>query len=391
MKRVLDEKGRPYWAVRHKLQAAFDLKKSRQKEDSNAIFAEEFSGTGQRRWILTNRKYFWQLYEQIPPKHKHHYEIIEEGVPAKLYFDLEFAKRWNTAANGARMMNILKVELIAFCHVKHAIHVTFADLVDLDSTTLDKFSRHIIVNFADNVCFDNNLSVGVFVKQFCSWLQQKAHDDDVKQLFISTGPSGERKLFIDLTVYSRNRCFRLLFSSKFLKSSYLTFTAGQARFVSKKPVTPLDRYHAFADTLVTAVTVDADTRVIKLNVPPRPRLSSRVSSVITFEVAAAKVVCHDTRLDGANAWVSRVVHRWGRQTAPWTDEMSQEPTDVTSDSHLWDADLNSGKISKIKSYLAADGGLQNVLYFVNGNRFCMNVRRQHKSNSIWFILECGNS
>lgn len=50
------------------------------------IFSYEHDSTGKRSFIVTTYKKFWQRYQEILPDHRHHYEIIQEGMPCHLYF-----------------------------------------------------------------------------------------------------------------------------------------------------------------------------------------------------------------------------------------------------------------------------------------------------------------
>lgn len=125
-------------------------------------------------------------------------------------------------------------------------------IIDLDSSTDAKFSRHIIVHMPNGALFRNAMDCGVFVKNFVGRLVEDSvainggdrykkrsalrenifvyskptkkdniSDDNNKEEGEDRreeSPSGKNKtLFVDLGVYTRNRLFRLLGSSKFGK------------------------------------------------------------------------------------------------------------------------------------------------------------------------------
>ena len=46
----------------------------------------ESGPNGARRFIVSTYAEFWRRYEAVPPKQRHHYEIIREGAPCHLYF-----------------------------------------------------------------------------------------------------------------------------------------------------------------------------------------------------------------------------------------------------------------------------------------------------------------
>jgi hypothetical protein len=103
--------------------------------------------------------------------------------------------------------------------------------VDLSSSTLEKFSRHLVLHIPGSM-FATNAHVGRFVQKHIiepvSLLMYGVQDADVddvlarnlKSLFVKL-ESGETGLFIDHGVYTRNRNFRLFLSSKLGKSVHL--------------------------------------------------------------------------------------------------------------------------------------------------------------------------
>ncbi|VAH26193.1 unnamed protein product [Triticum turgidum subsp. durum] len=73
--------------------------------------------------------------------------------------------------------------------------------------------------------------------QICSRIAaQRAANPNLDKLYITKDSSGAEpadQLFVDTAVYSRNRCFRLAFSSKSGKKSFLVATG---RFKCKNMV-----------------------------------------------------------------------------------------------------------------------------------------------------------
>jgi len=86
-------------------------------------------------------------------------------------------------------------------------------------------------------CFDLQMTFYSY-PQVCSQIAaQRAANPDLDKLYItkesSSGPVDQ--LFMDTAVYSRNRCFRLVFSSKSGKKSFLVPTK---RFKCQEMVSP---------------------------------------------------------------------------------------------------------------------------------------------------------
>jgi hypothetical protein len=167
---------------------------------------------------------------------------------------LEFVKQYNpqlTPTIIEMILDELYTELVTEFYINYHIGpITKTRLVDLDSSTSTKFSRHWILHLPNNILFSNARHVGIFVKRFvtrlvneCKSGELKArghglladnllvyadddNDDDDDNNNDDKDQEKEKKLlvrrkthFIDLGVYTRNRIFRLLGSTKFGKPS----------------------------------------------------------------------------------------------------------------------------------------------------------------------------
>jgi len=97
------------------------------------------------------------------------------------------------------------------------VDLDFRSILELDSSTARKFSRHLIL---PQVNFRSNEEAGVFVKELC-----RRCVDSQKEFMSVVDTSGDNKTtFVDQAVYSKNRCFRLIGSSKYGRSTPLIFT-----------------------------------------------------------------------------------------------------------------------------------------------------------------------
>ena len=107
-------------------------------------------------------------------------------------------------------------------------------IVDLDSSTPSKFSRHWIVHLPSKALFKDSHEVGKFVKSFIQQLADEVATEQLllrcpclhKYLFVVPKgkasdqdgdinlpvPLSQKTCFVDLGVYTRNRLFRLLLS-----------------------------------------------------------------------------------------------------------------------------------------------------------------------------------
>ncbi|GJR34279.1 hypothetical protein Tco_1209963, partial [Tanacetum coccineum] len=103
-------------------------------------------------------------YKNMNCKFRHHYEVIQEGMPCHLYFDLEFNIKENAEKNGDEMVDLLITIIFECLLEKYSIQGDTNWIVELDSSTKDKFSRHLIIRLPE-MAFKDNRNVGAFVNQ----------------------------------------------------------------------------------------------------------------------------------------------------------------------------------------------------------------------------------
>jgi hypothetical protein len=152
------------------------------KEESNLPSASEGRRDGSR---AGGRKgFFIEQYLRMDPSRRHVYEIIREGYPCRLYFDVEFSRPDNPDLDGEEMMRELQKvvrEVLAEVGVKggrdaggtqgegagRSIGTKRAPVsfLELDSSTEVKFSRHVIVHLKGGRLFRSNAHVGSFVRR----------------------------------------------------------------------------------------------------------------------------------------------------------------------------------------------------------------------------------
>ncbi|XP_073123711.1 uncharacterized protein [Henckelia pumila] len=229
------------------------IKLAKQHADAR-VFSYQDHVNGVRRFLVSKYKEFWQRYKGMISQFRHHYEVIQEGLPCHLYFDLEFNKRENAGRNGDEMVDLLLIVTFDALLEKYSFQGNHDMVVELDSSTEDiedlqerayrnenlpafftcsyalsvlllaeKFSRHLIIRLP-KTAFKDNSHVGAFVAEICSRIYSyKERDENFQKLFVSKDSSSDsqHQPFVDTAVYSRNRCFRLYLSSKAGKKSVL--------------------------------------------------------------------------------------------------------------------------------------------------------------------------
>jgi hypothetical protein len=224
----------------------------------------ERTGVFYRNFTATSYANVWRAYLNNPlPNALHWYEVVREGRPCHLYFDLEFARssvqNWNSNVDGDALVDTL------LHHVGFILQRNWGLVLDpqsqvyeLDSSTPEKFSRHVIVRIPGHAFF-HNLAIGHFVSQV---LAAAGTDLDV---FKSPPPSQERVSFVDTAVYTKNRHFRLVYSSKGGKTASLQPTERYA--TCDQGGSKVSPARIFNDTLIC--NVDYDVKLLAVLPPLR--------------------------------------------------------------------------------------------------------------------------
>ena len=206
-----------------------------ERDSQLKVFAFEVDYSGKRQFVCCHPLTLWSFYEHLTKRH--YYEVIPGNKPCKLFFDLEYSLLLNPGLNSAVIIEKFRLKLEQ--ELNEIFGPKLMDLIDLDSTSATKFSRHLIVT--SHVFRDIN-QMKHFVKRFCEKLRQ---DVSFPKVVLNEGESG---LFVDEGVYTRNRNFRLYLSSKFGKTTSLQVTSDGC----------LDGKSVFLHSLVSYVVLNQE-------------------------------------------------------------------------------------------------------------------------------------
>ncbi|KAK6936776.1 hypothetical protein RJ641_033806 [Dillenia turbinata] len=291
-----------------------------------------------------------------------------DGLPCHLYFDLEFNRRENLEKDGNEMVDLLITVVFKALRAKYSIEGNLEWVVELDSSTAEKFSRHLVIRIP-NTAFKDNSHVGAFVAEICSQITSaKEKDISFKKLFISKESGSaehQYQLFVDTAVYSRNRCFRLPLSSKAGKSSVLLPTG---RFKCKDM--------SEEDMFMASLICNMDTHCKKL-------------LVWKMELECIKTLHFNTEVyqDYGNRSLNSL--DW-RQNSPVSD-VSNAYFIGKSPFPALDAFIESvastGNISgRIRSWYWFSE-YEMMIYSMSRNRYCERIGREHKSNHVMYVVD----
>uniref|UniRef100_A0A3Q1MFJ5 DNA-directed primase/polymerase protein n=1 Tax=Bos taurus TaxID=9913 RepID=A0A3Q1MFJ5_BOVIN len=308
------------WKLFHRQTQAFNFVKSCKQEVH--VFALECKvGDGQRIYLVTTYTQLW-FYYKSRRNLLHCYEVIPENAVCKLYFDLEFNKLANPGADGKKMVALLIEHVCKALQEFYTVNCSAEDVLNLDSSTEEKFSRHLIFQLHD-VAFKDNIHVGNFVRKILqpafhliasededmtpettghefthfsetpseqgTCFSKMSTDIDVGEsqtsnseklgrlgsaqqsspdlsFLIVKNDMGEKRLFVDLGVYTRNRNFRLYKSSKIGKYVALEVAEDNKFFpIQSKNISKENQY--FLSSLVSNVRFSDALRILTCDVP----------------------------------------------------------------------------------------------------------------------------
>ncbi|KAM9363872.1 DNA-directed primase/polymerase protein [Symphorus nematophorus] len=349
------------------------------------VFALEKEKTplGQRIYLVTSYSELWHYYRIYTQSLMHCYEVIPEGAVCKLYFDLEFHKPSNKGADGKTMVSSLIQYVCDKLMEVYGIECTTKDVLNLDSSTEEKFSRHLIFNL-QNAAFKDNIHVGRFIHAILqpvlstpksgSFLnigmnsvsennekagspqtkRCKQEERDLRFLQVKN-KDGQDGLFVDLGVYTKNRNFRLYKSSKVGKNA--AFTVGDDnQFIAKAKMGISAEESVFLASLICNVSFTGQ-RILTWDVPE------------TKEAKTARPHCQQgsaTNTDSLSGYLS----------SPHQEVDNFVLTVVKKDGI-------HGSIRRW-NYFTAE---QLLVYDIAKYRWCENVERFHKSNNIMIVVD----
>ncbi|XP_057988737.1 uncharacterized protein LOC110637438 isoform X2 [Hevea brasiliensis] len=330
------------------------------KEHGNVcVFSYQDHHNGQRRFLVSTYKEFWRRYKSMDSKFRHHYEVIQEGLPCHLYFDLEFSKRENAERHGDEMVDLLTSVILEALLEKYSIQGNLEWIVELDSSTAEKFSRHLIIRIP-KAAFKDNSHAGAFVSEICSRISSaRERDDGYEKLFVRKDSTSESpsQLFVDTAVYSRNRVFRLALSSKAGKSAVLLPTG---RFKCKD----MCEEDMFMASLICNMDADCEKLL-----------------VCKMDLDCVKTLHFDTetnhcsrRFNTSRGNDASTTYTTGKSPFPYLDNFVESIASIGS---------VSGKIRSW--YWFSEYGL--TVYSMSRNRYCERIGRQHKSNHVIYVVD----
>lgn len=391
------------WRVFPKQKEALEF--VRTKRSGLVTFAFQQSD-GVRSFLVAHPQIFWHYDVQKNPSQRCSYEVIPEFSASKLYFDLEYDTKSNPRKRGALITNSFIVLVLYFIKEVFNIRATRENVLHLDSSTHDKFSRHLVFNLGSHV-FCNYQSVGEFVRFVCQkllfYLDSCAESDgsnnnplglvdckccqlsnlkntgcikganvslnELKELVV-LDRKGNKCLICDLSVYSKNRHFRLYQNTKWMKNSPLVVCQDNLYrpFLSPKEISS-------DEVACEAFFLDSLVSYIRLPVG-LPQTCSKEPLLIHF----VNPLHNNCSTVGEN---DKIVIKTVLQTYPvLTSENYFNKSPYPEVDDFISSLVSPGRIYRLAYFSSSN----TIVYDIVGNRFCQNIKRQHRSNNVKYIV-----
>lgn len=366
----------------------------------------EISSDGRRRFITASIRAFWRQYSRILRRRPdgiqaHFYEIIREQHAAKLYLDLEFKREFNPQLKGD-IANAMTDLVIDQCFRHANIQRDGKEVLVLDSTNEKKFSRHVIFG---SLIFHNNLEMGPFMHQVVNKIVQD--NPDKMLVYCDLNREADRVPFVDLGVYTRNRCFRLIGSSKFGKTSLLRFATDPPSGIVR--VSRAEFYRSLVCNISSSSAPGHD--LTKLNLLGQPTRGNGSTYSKTFGTKRVKinndlVTTPSSPFQLLDEYVMSIVGGCGGGIYSVTvfgnvgheekDDQDDRETTRHDDEKLIKGDgrtlckkenpgsdsARDDKYHNVNNY----GGDDIVMYTIKGSyKYCARIGRHHKSNNVILV------
>jgi hypothetical protein len=268
--------------------------------------------------------------------------------------DLEFDVSANPSLDGQAAVDALLSLLDEFLMkseiFRKQIVPDIRQVFELDSSTDQKFSRHLLIRFP-GAAFKHNGHVGALVKDLADRVWSSASSDPrAAMLIVRKGQEQGMSytLMIDTGVYSRNRAFRLFLSSKAGKNATLQSTGRYA-------TAGLANEQLFMATLVGHVVPEALLLHYNLD-----------DGVMVRDVCPLRLRTESSTYRGTSLKALR-------------------PNQSTSPYPALDEFVRTVSRGGIRSWMTVDDGV--ILYNIKDNRYCGNIGREHRSNGVFYVVD----
>jgi len=175
------------------------------------MYATQYPRNNANFYTVQSLPSFVQSYIALAPEDRRMYEMMMEGFPCCLYFDLEFIPQFNEDTD----MQYSIAQLHKCVQACLEQFIPFHEVVQLNAHIPHKQSTHLIYPM---VVFKDVVHMHAFVTyKLIQYMENNDYDGE----FIVSDEHTDQSFLIDLGVYNKDRCFRMYGSRKGSKENWL--------------------------------------------------------------------------------------------------------------------------------------------------------------------------
>ncbi|CAF0952812.1 unnamed protein product [Rotaria sp. Silwood1] len=411
-----------FWTQAEALEFITERQKNNNSGEILYLFSFESQPEGKRRYQVADIDVFIHEYYQLPASQRHTYEIIIDKKPSKLYFDLEYDINANPKLNGPKLTtNFIQFVLNFMRKRSDDLDYSIKDVLNLDSTSTKKFSRHLIFQTKDP--FLDNIAVGkfvnliledihgclinhqcralmnsstsqiqsnsdslVFAKNLLSSLESHLSrfeqcdciDDytqlkfkDITEFIVNKSDGNGITWFCDMGVYTKNRAFRLLRSSKFDKQECFT-VAPENQW---KPILRRSRPSSTEPNEAERQTFMAS--LVYFNKPIR-----RFIHVDDENLTAVQTINSRIQRSNQSSYITEDIRKMSLDYPELINFMTNIARDKKDDGN----GIRISRLYKAKE-MQNDFRWEINFMYVGDYKYCEKIKRHHKQNNIYFVVD----
>ncbi|KAG5181603.1 hypothetical protein JKP88DRAFT_320964 [Tribonema minus] len=354
------------------------------QQRSTRVLSQEVSSKGGRQYVVWEWAAFerWYVRRTLDPKGKrsHWYEVIREGMPCRLYFDMEFSREANPTLDGdalvRRWLDAVQAKLLH----DHGATVESDGIVQLDSTTERKFSRHVILHLEGGRLFASNVHAGHLVNQLLGE-QLLAH---AKATTAAAAPP-QRTCTVpsppSAATNGSSPCNRGYTASQAEACLATLALSTQIDDVDTQTATQ-DGGMGVGSSCWLMVEGEGGKHVsfVDTSVYTRNRCFRPMEDCDASITTANTQTCQDVVAETDR----RIKLLRSAMIVPVPDADNMESPFPLVDEFISAYITQQGREGRIRQWEYSDGL---ITYQIVGNRYCQNIGRQHKSNNIMLIVD----
>ncbi|GAB4822102.1 hypothetical protein N2152v2_009148 [Parachlorella kessleri] len=326
-----------------------------EKQGRNGVFYRQF--------VAASYPTVWREYRRTPTANRHWYEVVREGRPCHLYFDLECPAPCNPDLDMDTCINCLLHHVDEALGQHFGLAVDYNNVFELDSSTDAKLSRHLHIRIPGHA-FVNNHAMGKFVSQVVASAGQQ-----LMAVRSVEGGVWEWGSIIDTAV---NRHFRMVWNCKGGKGAVLEPTR---RFATQEGCTKTAA-DVFLDTLICRVDPSNVLLQMPDPLPPRPLSGHAGAPANSGETGAwgTRIAWKHDAYDGSlTPEQATELKQLAERTVPFIEQVATQRA--------------GGQPARART-LAFCGYQGTVAYSMigPGSHYCENIGRLHQSNHVFFVV-----